>query len=69
MNNREKIMANRNLMKSRFGDQGELSDQQKGLPRPPLQKGLADSPKAIQLPDFKSISVTNPNLIDCIGIR
>ena len=47
----------------------EESDQQKGVPRPPVEKEYAKESKLIPLPGPKEIKLKHPDLLTCIGKR
>lgn len=62
--------ALRETMKSRFGiGYVEQSDQEKGIPQPPLEKPLEDGSDAIELPDPAGIGISPLNLRDLIESR
>lgn len=64
----------RNFMKSSFSteeDEGEyeLSDQQKKLPQPPLQKPYDENDKTIDLPEVADKILVRSNILDIINQR
>ncbi len=71
----DKIKKYRNFMKSNLGGmlaietEVDVSDQQKGLPRPALQKPYPEDSRIIPLPDFEDILLNRDNIIDIIKNR
>lgn len=61
----------RDFMKSSFAEWGDelLSDQQKELPQPPLEKPCADDAERIDLPEVKESTLFNNNLFSAIQKR
>lgn len=67
----EKIINNRDFMKSYFGShKGIISDQMKGLPQPPLQKPYdEDGIEIIDLPEFDKSIIEKNDIYECIRDR
>lgn len=71
----DKIKKYRNFMKSNLGGylaietEVEQSDQQKGLPRPALQKPCPVDAKKIKLPDYNDVKLKKSNIIEIIKNR
>ena len=63
------IGKNRELMKSNFGWNGEQSDQQKGLPQPPLEKQDPPDAESIKLPDFSESLLKVDSVLSCFRQR
>ncbi len=61
----------RDFMKSNFAEWGDelLSDQQKELPQPPLEKPFADDAERIDLPQVVESILTQNNLFSAINKR
>lgn len=66
-----KFKAFRKFMKSGFAEWGEdmVSDQQKSLPQPPLEKSVANETKCIDLPQVKNFTLTQNSLLSAINKR
>lgn len=65
-----KIMENRNFMKSNFQEmKNVVSDQIKNLPQPSLQKNCKEKNELIDLIKSESITIPNNNLINNIERR
>lgn len=70
----DKINDLRNFMKSPFNlnddsDDSELSDQEKKLPQPPLEKPYDNNLSQIQLPEVTKDILQNSNILDIINNR
>jgi len=65
----DKIMENRIFMKSEFDREDILSDQEKGLPQPPLQKGVPEGAELIDLPKAKEAELAEANIYACLKGR
>lgn len=66
-----KARANRRFLKGMFpgAEEHPPSDQEKGLPQPPLVKPVAADARLIDLPDPRLIEPARPLLRDCIQAR
>jgi SagB-type dehydrogenase family enzyme len=56
-------------MKSEFDREDILSDQEKGLPQPPLQKLVTEGAEIIDLPKADDASLINTDFYDCLKGR
>lgn len=65
----DKIMENRKFMKSEFDREDILSDQEKGLPQPPLQKPMTKGAEIIDLPKLDEEVFVKTDLYDCLKSR
>lgn len=65
----DKIMENRKFMKSEFDREDILSDQEKGLPQPPLQKPMTEGAEIIDLPKLDEEVFAKTDLYDCLKSR
>lgn len=67
----EEIKQHREFMKSNFGERsGWRSDQQRGVPNPPLQKAVeGDSPRMIDLPEADPELMETRDLFSLLGAR
>lgn len=65
----DKMMDNRKLMKSEFDDESIVSDQEKHLPQPPLQKPVPADAEIIDLPDFNETLFVKTDLYSCLKGR
>lgn len=65
----DKIMENRIFMKSEFDREDILSDQEQGLPQPPLQKPVPEGAEIIDLPKAKDAILTNTDIYTCLKGR
>lgn len=66
----EKITKKRNFMKADFTELSKIkTDQQKGLPQPPLEKEVETEKKLINLIPIEKITIPNNDLIKCISNR
>ena len=66
---KDEIRRNRRFMRSDFGTPVEPSDQQKGLPQPPLEKPLPDGTPIQKLPEFDDLDLKKPDVLDCLKSR
>ncbi|MFZ5353171.1 MAG: SagB/ThcOx family dehydrogenase [Bacillota bacterium] len=68
----DRIKQNRELMKSNFEEidrLGILSDQEKELPQPPLQKPFDDSGEIIDLPQVDASIIRKKDILSCLKDR
>jgi SagB-type dehydrogenase family enzyme len=65
----DKIMENRRFMKSDFDREDILSDQEQGLPQPPLQKLVTEGAEIIDLPKANDVSLINTDFYACLKGR
>lgn len=67
----DKIIENRRFMMSNFEDDDDeaKSDQQKGLPQPPLQKPVPEGAQIIDLPKADEAVLVKTNLYECLKGR
>ena len=65
----EKIMENRKFMRSEFDRADIISDQQKDLPQPPLQKLIPEGAEIIDLPKAEVAGLVKTDLYDCLKDR
>ena len=66
---KDQIKTNRDLMKSNFGGNGHQSDQQKGLPQPPLEKPRPQDAEILELPEFTESIFREKSLLACLRHR
>lgn len=62
------IESNRQLLKANF-DMLQVSDQQKGVPVPPIQKPYDDNAVLYDLPDHDDITLVEPDIHKCLKNR
>lgn len=66
----DKIMENRKFMKCQFTDtKDDQSDQQKGLPQPPLQANHDKSGEIVKLPEIDASIINKNNLFEIFKDR
>lgn len=65
----DKIMENRRFMLSEFDDESIISDQEKGLPQPPLQKPVPEGATIIDLPKADESVFTKTDVYACLKGR
>ncbi len=66
---KEKIEIYRNFMKSNHSQFNELTDQQRNLPQPPLQKPYDKKGKIINLPEVDENILMKNDLYECLKER
>lgn len=65
----DKIMENRRFMLSEFDDESIVSDQEKGLPQPPLQKPVPEGAEIIDLPKVDESVFVKTDVYACLKGR
>lgn len=65
----DKILENRRFMLSEFDDEDIVSDQEKSLPQPPLQKPVPEDAVIIDLPKVDESVFVKVNLYECLKGR
>lgn len=65
----DRIMENRKFMRSEFDREDIISDQEQGLPQPPLQKPVTEGAEIIDLPKADAIAIIKTDLHACLKDR
>jgi SagB-type dehydrogenase family enzyme len=65
----DKIMENRKFMLSEFDDENIVSDQEKGLPQPPLQKPVPEGVMVLDLPKVDEAIFAKTDIYACLKGR
>ena len=65
----EKILENRKFMRSEFDREDIVSDQQKDMPQPPLQKLIPEGAEIIDLPKVEVAGLVKTDLYACLKDR
>jgi SagB-type dehydrogenase family enzyme len=65
----DRMMENRKFMRSEFHREDIVSDQEQGLPQPPLQKPVTDGAEIIGLPKFDESIFAKTDVYACLKDR
>lgn len=65
----DRIMENRKFMRSEFDREDILSDQEQGLPQPPLQKTEIEGAEIIDLPKVDESALNKTDVLACLKDR
>ena len=65
----DRIMENRKFMRSEFDREDIVSDQEKGLPQPPLQKLVTEGAEIIDLPKADTAVLAKTEVYACLKGR
>ena len=65
----DRIMENRKFMRSEFDREDIISDQEKGLQQPPLQKPVTEGAEIIDLPKADAEAIVKTDLHACLKDR
>ncbi|MDF2591267.1 MAG: hypothetical protein K0S75_733 [Clostridia bacterium] len=65
----DRMMENRKFMRSEFDREDIISDQEQGLPQPPLQKPVPEGAEIIDLPKADTAAFAETNIYACLKGR